>query len=62
MYYFHFKEGIFTYVDLQEKMQLDVEAYLRRRYEGHIADIEIVDNEDLDLVGSHGLYAHILLL
>ena len=43
-------------------MQLDVEAQLRRRYEGHIADIEIVDKEDLDLVGSHGLYAHILLL
>jgi hypothetical protein len=34
LYYFNFKEGIFTYIDLQEKMQLDVEAYLRRRYEG----------------------------
>ena len=43
-------------------MQLDVEAYLRRCYEGHITDIEIVDKEYLDLVGSHGLYAHILFL
>ena len=43
-------------------MQLDIEAYLCRRYEGHIADIEIVDKEDLDLVSSHGIYAHILLL
>jgi len=62
LYYFHFKEGIFTHVDLQDKMQLDIEAYLCRRYEGHIADIEIVDKEDLDLVSSHGIYAHILLL
>lgn len=31
-------------------MQLEVDAYLRRRYEGQIADIEIVDKEDLDLV------------
>lgn len=29
---------------------MDVEAYLRRRYEGQIADIEIVQKEDLDLV------------
>lgn len=34
----------------QDKMQLEVDAYLRRRYEGQIADIEIVDKEDLDLV------------
>lgn len=31
-------------------MEIDVEAYLRRRYEGQIADIEIVEKEDLDLV------------
>lgn len=29
---------------------MDVDAYLRRRYEGQIADIEIVEKEDLDLV------------
>lgn len=29
---------------------MDVDAYLRRRYEGQIADIEIVDKEDLNLV------------
>lgn len=29
---------------------MDVEAYLRRRYEGQIADIEIMNKEDLDLV------------
>jgi hypothetical protein len=40
---------------------LDVEAYLRHCYEGHIVDIETVDKEDLDLVGSHGLCAHVLL-
>lgn len=31
-------------------MEMDVEAYLRRRYEGQIVDIEIMDKEDLDLV------------
>ena len=29
---------------------MDVDAYLRRRYEGQIVDIEIVDKEDLNLV------------
>lgn len=29
---------------------MDVEAYLRRRYESQIADIEIIEKEDLDLV------------
>ena len=29
---------------------MEVEAYLRRRYEGEIADIEITEKEDLDLV------------
>ena len=29
---------------------MDVEAYLRRRYEGQIAEIEIIEKEDLDLV------------
>jgi hypothetical protein len=31
-------------------MEFEVEAYLRRRYEGEIADIEIIEKEDLDLV------------
>jgi len=30
-------------------MELEVEAYIRRRYEGEISDIEIVEKEDLDL-------------
>ena len=34
-------------------MEMDVEAYLRRRYEGQVADIEIVQKEDLNLVTSH---------
>lgn len=33
-------------------MELDVEAYLRRRYESQIADIEIKEKEDLDLVSN----------
>lgn len=31
---------------------MDVEAYLRRRYEGQIADIEIIEKEDLNLVSN----------
>ncbi|KAK3158029.1 hypothetical protein QOZ80_2AG0131930 [Eleusine coracana subsp. coracana] len=30
-------------------MELEVEAYLRRRYEGEISDVEIIEKEDLDL-------------
>ena len=33
-------------------MEMDVEAYLRRRYETQIADIEILEKEDLDLVSN----------
>ena len=32
-------------------MERDVEGYLRRRYEGQISEIELVNKEDLDLVG-----------
>ena len=32
---------------------MDVDAYLRRRYEGQIADIQIVEKEDLDLVSHY---------
>lgn len=35
---------------LQDNMELEVEAYLRRRYETQVADIQIVHKEDLDLV------------
>ena len=38
---------------LQEKMEMDVEAYLWRRYEPQIADIVIVAKEDLDLVSNY---------
>ncbi|CAI9778339.1 unnamed protein product [Fraxinus pennsylvanica] len=39
----------YFYAATKDKMEMDVEAYLRRRYEGQIADIEIVEKEDLDL-------------
>ncbi|CAJ1979167.1 unnamed protein product [Sphenostylis stenocarpa] len=39
----------YFYVATKDKMEMDVEAYLRRRYEGQIADIEIIEKEDLDL-------------
>lgn len=35
---------------VQKNMELDVDAYLRRRYEGQIANIQIVEKEDLDMV------------
>ncbi|KAK7262191.1 hypothetical protein RJT34_29753 [Clitoria ternatea] len=44
---------VYSCVDLyfvgQNKMERDVEAYLRRCYESQIADIEIIEKEDLDL-------------
>ncbi|KAK1354606.1 DNA polymerase epsilon catalytic subunit [Heracleum sosnowskyi] len=39
----------YFYVATKDKTEMDVDAYLRRRYEGQIADIEIVDKEDLNL-------------
>ncbi|XP_047319798.1 DNA polymerase epsilon catalytic subunit A-like isoform X2 [Impatiens glandulifera] len=39
----------YFYVATKEKMEMDVEAYLRRRYESQVADIEIVEKEDLNL-------------
>lgn len=41
-------------------MEIDVEAYLRRRYESQIADIEIVEKEDLDLVSNFFIDGHII--
>ncbi|XP_039789737.1 DNA polymerase epsilon catalytic subunit A-like isoform X3 [Panicum virgatum] len=39
----------YFYAATKDKMELEVEAYIRRRYEGEISDIEIVEKEDLDL-------------
>lgn len=39
----------YFYVATKNKMEMDVDAYLRRRYESQIADIKIVEKEDLDL-------------
>ncbi|EXB53717.1 DNA polymerase epsilon catalytic subunit A [Morus notabilis] len=39
----------YFYAATKDKMEIDVEAYLRRRYESQIANIEIVEKEDLDL-------------
>ncbi|KAK4854956.1 hypothetical protein QYF36_002733 [Acer negundo] len=39
----------YFYAGTKDKMEMDVEAYLRRRYERQIADIVIVRKEDLDL-------------
>ncbi|GAB2225592.1 hypothetical protein Droror1_Dr00006389, partial [Drosera rotundifolia] len=45
----------YFYAATKDKMEIDVKAYLRRRYENDIIDIEIVDKEDLDLVADFGL-------
>ncbi|KNA12254.1 hypothetical protein SOVF_127620 [Spinacia oleracea] len=39
----------YFYAATKEKMETDVESYLRRRYENDIANIEIMEKEDLDL-------------
>ncbi|KMT05520.1 hypothetical protein BVRB_7g176430 [Beta vulgaris subsp. vulgaris] len=39
----------YFYAATKDNMETDVEAYLRRRYENDIANIEIVEKEDLDL-------------
>ncbi|CAI0398250.1 unnamed protein product [Linum tenue] len=39
----------YFYAATKGNMDMDVEAYLRRRYESQIADIEIMEKEDLDL-------------
>ncbi|KAK9126454.1 hypothetical protein Scep_015300 [Stephania cephalantha] len=40
----------YFYAATKDGMEMGVEAYLKRRYEGQIADIEIMEKEDLDLV------------
>ncbi|KAK6247338.1 hypothetical protein QUC31_018903 [Theobroma cacao] len=44
-----FKFRPYFYVAAKDRAEMDVEAYLRRRYESQIAEIEIVEKEDLDL-------------
>lgn len=44
-----FKFAPYFYLGTKENTELEVDAYLRRRYEGQIANIEIVNKEDLDL-------------
>ncbi|XP_022730050.1 DNA polymerase epsilon catalytic subunit A-like isoform X3 [Durio zibethinus] len=44
-----FKFRPYFYAAAKGKTEMDVEAYLRRRYESQIAEIEIVEKEDLDL-------------
>ncbi|MED6160431.1 DNA polymerase epsilon catalytic subunit A [Stylosanthes scabra] len=39
----------YFYAATKNKMEMDVEAYLRRCYETQIADIKIIEKEDLDL-------------
>nr|CAD1820134.1 unnamed protein product [Ananas comosus var. bracteatus] len=39
----------YFYAASKDNTELEVEAYLRRRYEGRITDIEIAEKEDLDL-------------
>ncbi|XP_049379283.1 DNA polymerase epsilon catalytic subunit A-like isoform X1 [Solanum stenotomum] len=39
----------YFYVATKDKMEMDVDSYLRRRYESQIADIEVLEKEDLDL-------------
>ncbi|CAA0372322.1 unnamed protein product [Arabidopsis thaliana] len=39
----------YLYAATKDNMELEVEAYLRRRYERQVADIQIVHKEDLDL-------------
>ncbi|KAI8559235.1 hypothetical protein RHMOL_Rhmol04G0157000 [Rhododendron molle] len=46
----------YFYAATKDKMEMDVEAYLRRRYESQIADIEIVEKEDLNLLETEYLF------
>ncbi|KAH7671411.1 DNA polymerase epsilon subunit 1 protein [Dioscorea alata] len=39
----------YFYAAAKDKMESEVEAYLKRRYESYIANIEIIDKEDLSL-------------
>ncbi|KAK9075081.1 hypothetical protein SSX86_003400 [Deinandra increscens subsp. villosa] len=39
----------YFYVAAKDKMEMNVDAYLRGRYQCQIADIQLVEEEDLDL-------------
>ena len=36
----------------QDEMEREVEAWLRRKFEGRLQEVEVVHKEDLDLVSS----------
>jgi DNA polymerase epsilon subunit 1 len=44
-----FKFAPYFYIGTKENTELEVDAYLRRRYEGQIANIQVVSKEDLGL-------------
>ncbi|WCJ41776.1 DNA polymerase epsilon catalytic subunit A [Euphorbia peplus] len=44
-----FKFRPYFYAATKENMEMEVEAYLRRRFESQVADVEIVEKEDLNL-------------
>jgi hypothetical protein len=35
----------------QDDLEMEVDSYLRRKFEGALKDVEVVQKEDLDLVG-----------
>eukprot|EP00959_Pyramimonas_sp_CCMP1952_P044199 923885-Pyramimonas_sp.AAC.1 len=39
----------YIYVGVRDNAEAEVEAYLRRKYEGRILDTEVVTKEDLDM-------------
>lgn len=49
---FHYDSKVksLSIFSVQEQTEMDVETYLRRRYENQIANVEIMAKEDLDLV------------
>ncbi|KAK8550806.1 hypothetical protein V6N13_119309 [Hibiscus sabdariffa] len=52
-----FKFRPYFYADAKNKAEMDVEAYLRRRYESQIAEIEVVEKEHLDVFLHGGILA-----
>ncbi|KAK8641366.1 hypothetical protein V6N13_010775 [Hibiscus sabdariffa] len=52
-----FKFRSYFYAAAKNKAEMDVEAYLRRLYESQIAEIEVVEKEDLDFSNHGGILA-----
>ena len=46
------KYAPYFYIGTKAHSESEVEAYLRRKYEGRIKNVDIVQREDLDLVGA----------